>query len=51
MFSWTVFEELTVYDAAYFKVAQVRGLTFVTDDRKLLSEAGRYVNVMRSNDI
>jgi predicted nucleic acid-binding protein len=36
---------LTAYDASYIVLAQRYGLTLVTEDRKLMGKAQRYVNV------
>jgi predicted nucleic acid-binding protein len=36
---------LTAYDASYIVLAQRYGLTLVTEDRKLMSRAQKYVNV------
>jgi predicted nucleic acid-binding protein len=37
--------ELTAYDASYIVLAQKYGLTLVTEDRKLMSKAQKYINV------
>jgi predicted nucleic acid-binding protein len=36
---------LTAYDASYIVLAQKYGLTLVTEDRKLMSKAQKYINV------
>lgn len=37
---------LTVYDASYIVLAGKKGLTLVTEDRKLMENAGKIVNVI-----
>lgn len=36
---------LTAYDASYIVLAQKYGLTLVTEDKKLMSKAQKYINV------
>ena len=36
---------LTAYDASYIVLAQKYGLTLVTEDRKLMSKAQKYINI------
>ncbi|MEM1732199.1 MAG: type II toxin-antitoxin system VapC family toxin [Desulfurococcaceae archaeon] len=44
-------EGVTFYDASYMYIAMRNKLTLVTDDRKLMSAARKYVNVTTTNEI
>ena len=44
-------EGVTFYDASYMYMAMRNKLTLVTDDRKLMSVAGKYVNVVTTGEI
>ncbi len=51
VFKLALREGLTVYDASYLYIAIRDGLILVTDDKKLLDRASRYVNVMDSSEL
>ncbi|MEM2234674.1 MAG: type II toxin-antitoxin system VapC family toxin [Desulfurococcaceae archaeon] len=44
-------EGVTFYDASYMYMAMRNKLTLVTDDRKLMSVARKYVNVVTTGEI
>ncbi len=44
-------ENITVYDASYLYSAIKYNLILITDDRKLMNVASKYVKTMNSNDI
>ncbi|MEM3974716.1 MAG: type II toxin-antitoxin system VapC family toxin, partial [Ignisphaera sp.] len=44
-------EGVTFYDASYMYIAMRNKLTLVTDDRKLMSAARKYVNVVTTSEI
>ncbi|MEM4752797.1 MAG: type II toxin-antitoxin system VapC family toxin [Sulfolobales archaeon] len=44
-------EGVTVYDASYIYIATKNKLTLVTDDRKLMDVARKYVDVVTTNEI
>ncbi|MEM0044604.1 MAG: type II toxin-antitoxin system VapC family toxin [Sulfolobales archaeon] len=44
-------EGVTFYDASYMYIAMRNKLTLVTDDRKLMSVARKYVNVVTTSEI
>ncbi len=44
-------EGVTFYDASYMYIALRNKLTLVTDDRKLMSAARKYVNVVTTSEI
>jgi len=43
--------ELTVYDASYVVLAEKKGLTLVTEDRKLMEKAGKVIRVTSLKNI
>ena len=51
VFKLALREGLTVYDASYLYPAIRDELTLVTDDKRLLDKASRYVNAMRSSEL
>lgn len=51
VFKLALREGLTVYDASYLYPAIRDKLTLVTDDKRLLDKASRYVNAMRSSEL
>jgi len=44
-------EGVTFYDASYMYIAMRNKLTLITDDRKLMSVARKYVNVVTTSEI
>ncbi|MEM4584651.1 MAG: type II toxin-antitoxin system VapC family toxin [Ignisphaera sp.] len=44
-------EGITIYDASYIYIAMKNNLTLVTDDRKLMNIAKKYVNIATTSDI
>ena len=44
-------EGVTFYDASYMYIAMRNRLTLITDDRKLMSAARKYVNVVTTSEI
>jgi predicted nucleic acid-binding protein len=51
VFKLALREGLTIYDASYLYLAIRDGLTLVTDDKRLLDKASRYVNAMHSSEL
>ena len=51
VYDLSIKEGLTFYDAAYISAAQSTGLALVTDDVELANKAGKYINVLSSNDL
>lgn len=43
-------ENMTAYDAAYLYIAIEKGLTLVTDDKKLLQKAEKHVETMTTKE-
>ena len=44
-------EDLTVYDASYLYVAMRNNLALVTDDKKLMNKASKYVKIFSSTTL
>ncbi len=44
-------EGLTYYDAAYIQAAAEKGLALVTEDKKLLEAAGKYVKAVKGSQL
>ncbi len=44
-------EGMTYYDAAYIQAAAEKGLALVTEDKKLLEAAGKYVKAVKGSQL
>ena len=51
VFTLTLKENITVYDASYMYVAMRDNLIFVTDDQKLRNKASRYAKAIPSSEV